>query len=571
MSSLLSFGRQSLNNGRYILRSYQVYIRRDAHNNIDAEVEKVKKWWSEPRFKDTKRNHTALDVVRHRGSSYLAENTRYQSSIQADKLHALIQEHFDKKKPLHTLGVIDPVQMTQLAKCPDIKINYVSGWACSSNFVGSTNEVSPDFGDYPYTTVPNQVERIFKAQQLHDKKQCLDNLKSNIDYLKPIIADADMGHGGITAVMKLAKLFAEKGAAAIHIEDQLMGGKRCGHLGGSVVVPTLTHLSRIQAIRFQWDIMNTNNLVIARTDSLNSKLISSTVDPRDHEFVKGIINKSSNIIPLSDQIIKLQSRKECNQNTLSSSSFATLEQEWYDHNKLYTFNEAVQQQVSIEEFKKYEAETSILKKKLGRDYLSITEMKYLIETIAPKKTVKFDWDAPRTIEGYYMFNGCLEAAIKRILNFTPYSDLLWLETKTPDLKEAKYLSKSIHEVYPNTKMVYNLSPSFNWMSNGFTPETLKGFIWDLAKEGYILQLVSLAGIHTDGLAFWELAQKFQSEGMKAYVDLVQQREKKTKCDLLTHQKWSGAEYIDSVMNIVNNGSSLKTQSTSGQAFTETQF
>ena len=124
--------------------------------------------------------------------------------------------------------------------------------------------MSPDFGDYPYDTVPRQVERIFKAQQFHDCKSKLVALANEneefIDYLKPIIADADMGHGGPSTVMKLAKLFAEKGAAAIHLEDQLVGGKKCGHLGGTVLVPIGTHLTRLLATRFQWDIMETENL-----------------------------------------------------------------------------------------------------------------------------------------------------------------------------------------------------------------------------------------------------------------------------------------------------------------------
>ncbi|EDZ68777.1 YPR006Cp-like protein, partial [Saccharomyces cerevisiae AWRI1631] len=146
--------------------------------------------------------------------------------------------------------------MSQLARCRNIKVAYISGWACSSTLVGSTNEVSPDFGDYPYDTVPNQVERIFKAQQLHDRKAFLEaSIKGStpVDYLKPIIADADMGHGGPTTVMKVAKLFAEKGAAGIHLEDQMVGGKRCGHLSGAVLVPTATHLMRLISTRFQWD------------------------------------------------------------------------------------------------------------------------------------------------------------------------------------------------------------------------------------------------------------------------------------------------------------------------------
>ncbi|KAI5285558.1 hypothetical protein KEM55_000608, partial [Ascosphaera atra] len=178
--------------------------------------------------------------------------------------------------------------MTQQAQHQEVL--YISGWACSS-LLTSTNEVSADFGDYPYNTVPNQVQRLFKAQQTHDRRQFDARRKMTpeeraktpmIDYLRPIVADGDTGHGGLTAVMKLSKLFAENGAAAVHFEDQLHGGKKCGHLAGKVLVPTAEHINRLIAARLQWDIMGSENLLIARTDAESGKLISSTIDVRDH-------------------------------------------------------------------------------------------------------------------------------------------------------------------------------------------------------------------------------------------------------------------------------------------------
>ena len=152
----------------------------------------------------------------------------------AQKLFSLLSARAAEGLPVHTMGAIDPVQMTQQAENQEVL--YVSGWACSS-VLTSTNEVSPDLGDYPYNTVPNQVQRLFKAQQLHDRRHWDERRslgkegrekKKYVDYLRPIIADADTGHGGLSSVMKLAKLFAENGAAAIHMEDQMHGGKKVG-------------------------------------------------------------------------------------------------------------------------------------------------------------------------------------------------------------------------------------------------------------------------------------------------------------------------------------------------------
>ena len=565
MSQYLTTNKLTTSATKISRRFYSTKQTMSSSLDIKNEVQKVQEWWESNRFKNVKRIHSPMDVVKHRGSLGI-NDIKYPSSYQATKLFQLLNENFKKKLPLHTLGVIDPVQMTQLSKCNDIKIAYVSGWACSSTMVGSTNEVSPDFGDYPYDTVPNQVERIFKAQKMHDRKTFLNSIEKNeplVDYMKPIIADADMGHGGLTTVMKLAKLFAEKGAAAIHLEDQLVGGKRCGHLGGAVLVPTSTHLNRLIATRLQWDIMGVENLIIARTDSCNSKLISSSCDPRDHEFIQGVMNVD--VQSWTETLVELE------QTNTDNSDMSNYEIEWYEKNKLVTFDEAVQFQLPNNQYDQYMKSKIQLKKSLNRDYLSLTEMRRLANQIAPQKTVKFDWDLPRSSEGYYMFKGGMEAAIRRSLVFTPYSDMIWLETKTPDLEQAKDFSQRIHMKYPETKLVYNLSPSFNWTKQGFNEIKLKSFIWDLAKEGFILQLVSLAGLHVDGISFWELSQKFQTEGMSAYVNLVQQKEQQLNCDLLTHQRWSGAEYVDSIMKVVQNGSSSKTLSTSGESFTESQF
>jgi len=176
---------------------------------------------------------------------------------------------------------------------------------------------------------------------------------------------------------------------------------------------------------------------------------------------------------------------------------------------------------------------------------------------------------PRTREGYYHCTAGIEMAIKRAIAFAPYSDMVWLETKTPDLEEAKSFARRIREQHPGKWLVYNLSPSFNWGARGFTEQDLKSFIHELAKEGFVFQTVSVGGLHANATVFAELARRYQTEGVNAYVDLIQNRERELGIDIITHQKWSGANYIDGILTTVSSGSS--STSAVGADSTENQF
>jgi isocitrate lyase len=199
---------------------------------------------------------------------------------------------------------------------------------------------------------------------------------------------------------------------------------------------------------------------------------------------------------------------------------------------------------------------------------SNTEARNIAASIVGSE-IDWDWDSPRTREGYYHTTGGIDTAVSRALAFAPYADLIWLETKTPDLKQAQSFARRIREKFPGKWLVYNLSPSFNWSAHGYSDADLKRFIWDLAQEGFVLQLVSLAGLHSNAVGFAELAQRFKTDGMLAYVETVQRKEKEMGCDVLTHQKWSGADYIDRILSSLVSGSS--STSSRGKDSTEHSF
>jgi len=361
-----------------------------------------------------------------------------------------------------------------------------------------------------------------------------------VDYLNPIIADADTGHGGLTATMKLTKMFIENGAAGIHIEDPKPGTKKCGHMGGKVLVSAAEHAQRLIACRLQADMCNTTLVIVARTDAEAATMIDSNIDPLDHPFIKGAT--VAGVEPLHEAIRK------------------GTDKTWEGRSGCMTFPEAVAKALKTK---------GVDPSKWLRDSLSMSlpQMREAAKSLGAE--VFFDWELCRSVEGYYRVEGSTQYCIQRAIAWAPYADCIWMETGKPILAQATQFAGEVRAAVPHQMLAYNLSPSFNWDTSGMTDAQMETFIWDLAKLGFCWQFITLAGFHCNALSIDLFSKDYAQRGAAAYVQLIQREERKHGVETLTHQKWSGSELVDTAGNIISGGMSSTGIMSAG--VTETQF
>jgi len=412
----------------------------NVQDQIRTEADALReRWASDPRWNGIERPYTAEEVVRLRG------RVRVEHSLArrgADRLWELV----NSEDYVAALGTLTGGQAVEMVKA-GLKALYLSGWqvAADANVAGQTY---PDQSLYPANSVPTLVSRLNAAMRRADQIAWTEG--RDVDHVVPIVADAEAGFGGALNAFELMREMVEAGAAGVHFEDQLASEKKCGHLGGKVLVPTNGFVRTLTAARLAADVLDVPTLVIARTDALAANLLTTDVDERDQRFTTG----------------------------------------------------------------------------------------------------------ERTSEGFYRLNEGIDAAIARGLAYAPYADMLWCETSTPDLEEARVFAEAIHDEFPGKLLAYNCSPSFNWKKH-LDDATIARFQKELGAMGYKFQFITLAGFHVLNASMFDLAKGYAAEGMTAYVRL-QEHEfalEEEGYTAVKHQAEVGTGYFDLVSTTITGGES----------------
>jgi len=407
-------------------------------NGIKTGKNRASKRRSNERFDGIERPYSREDVERLRGTIEI-EHTLARRG--AEKLWDLLHtEDF-----VAALGALTGNQAVQQVRA-GLEAIYLSGWqvAADANLAG---QMYPDQSLYPANSVPTVIRRINNALLRADQIDHAEG-KVDIDWVVPIVADAEAGFGGPLNVFELIKAMIEAGAAGVHLEDQLASEKKCGHMGGKVLIPTRHAVRNLVAARLAADVSNVSTIIIARTDANGAKLLTSDVDERDREFLTG----------------------------------------------------------------------------------------------------------ERTADGFFCVRPGLDQAISRARSYARYADLVWCETQTPDLNEARRFSEAMREKFPQKLLAYNCSPSFNWKKK-LDRATIAKFQRELAAMGYKFQFVTLAGFHTLNYSMFDLSRGYAERGMTAYSEL-QEAEFAAEADGYTatkHQHEVGTGYFDAVAQAISGG------------------
>ena len=534
---------------------------------FEQDVAAVQRYFDSERFEGIIRLYSARQVTEQRGTIA----TDYPVARQAAAaFYDRLRELFGQRKSITTFGPYSPGQAVTMKRM-GIEGIYLGGWATSAK--GSTTEdPGPDLASYPLSQVPDEAAGLVRALLTADRNQQYLRLRMTddqrastpaVDFRPFIIADADTGHGGDPHVRNLIRRFVEAGVPGYHIEDQRPGTKKCGHQGGKVLVPSDEQIKRLNTARFQLDIMGVPGIIVARTDAEAANLIDSRADERDQPFLLGVTNlkipsyKScflamvrsfyeSGIKHLNGHLLYALPEGEYETATawldrqgilaLVADAVSTWQQDgdeavdalfdkvesrfveaWQNDAGLETYGEAV---ADLLEFREREGESLDMS---AADWRTFAATAPLYEARRKAQELRADagWDCERakTPEGYYQLRGGIPYAIAKSLAAAPFADILWMETKTADLADAKQFADAIHAVYPDKMLAYNLSPSFNWDTTGMSDEEMRRFPEEIGKMGFVFNFMTYGGHQIDGVAAEEFAGALKQDGMLSLARL----------------------------------------------------
>jgi isocitrate lyase len=539
----------------------------EANTAFDQDVTATQQYLDSPRFDGIVRLYTARQVVEQRGT-IPTDYTVARDAAAA--FYARLRELFASKKSITTFGPYSPGQAVTIKRM-GIEGIYLGGWATSAK--GSISEdPGPDLASYPLSQVPDEAAGLVRALLTADRNQQYLRLKMTdaqraaspaTDYRPFIIADADTGHGGDPHVRNLIRRFVEAGVPGYHIEDQRPGTKKCGHQGGKVLVPSDEQIKRLNTARFQLDIMRVPGIIVARTDAEAANLIDSRADERDQPFLLGATNLK---VPPYKACYLAMMRSLHEQGVtdirghllyaIPDGEYATADA-WLERHGIATvvtqaaaawkdgkhqsiddlfddveskFVDAWQADAGLETYAESVAELLAFREREGEPLeMNATDWRVFAERAslyaAREKArelgadVPWDCERTKTPEGYYQVRGGIPYAIAKSLAAAPFADILWMETKTADLADAKQFADAIHAVYPDKMMAYNLSPSFNWDTTGMTDDQMRAFPEEIGKMGFVFNFMTYGGHQIDGVAAEEFATALRQDGMLALARL----------------------------------------------------
>ena len=584
-----------------VMRSFDSEIaEKPAMSSFESEIGETAIWSASPRFEGVTRLYSARQVVEQRGTI----PTDYTvARMAAEQFYDRLRQLFAERKQITTFGPYSPGQAVAMKRM-GIEGIYLGGWATSARG-SATEDPGPDLASYPLSQVPDEAAPIVRALLTADRNQRFARSRLSeaqraaspeIDYRPFIIADADTGHGGDAHVRNLVRRFVEVGVPGYHIEDQKPGAKKCGHQGGKVLVGVDEQIKRLSAARFQLDVMKVPGVIVARTDAEAATFLEGRGDERDHPFILGATNvelptykvgylailrklrelgvddarghllfkisaaeydEASAWLTRTGVMRVLEESAKAFQQADGSSVEALLEgvetrylEAWQSEANLKSYPQAV---ADVIEFRANEGERFDMS---AGEWLAFANQTSFHAARARAKSMGIDiiWDCEvsKTTEGYYQIQGGIEYAVARSLAVAPFADILWMETKTANLADARRFAEAIRAELPAKMLAYNLSPSFNWDTTGMSDEEMRRFPQELGKLGFVFNFITYGGHQIDGLAAEEFATALKQDGMLSLARL-QRKFRLVESPYRTPQTLVGGPRLDAALMASSGG------------------